>query len=84
MYCVCVRLGCMGKLNVQTYLFVFLCVQVSMLQTQVQTSESLLQDLQKSFSQSQNAVQSRLVSLMMLIQVELDFTGCKIIDTMRY
>lgn len=37
-------------------------VQVSMLQSQVQTSEALLQDLQKSFSQSQNAVQSRLVS----------------------
>lgn len=33
-----------------------------MLQSQVQTSETLLQDLQKSFSQSQNAVQSRLVS----------------------
>lgn len=32
-----------------------------MLQSQVQTSEALLQDLQKSFSQSQNAVQSRLV-----------------------
>lgn len=37
--------------------------QVSMLQTQVQTSEALLQDLQKSFSQSQNAVQSRLAEL---------------------
>lgn len=32
-----------------------------MLQSQVQSSEALLQDLQKSFSQSQNAVQSRLV-----------------------
>lgn len=37
--------------------------QVSMLQSQVQASESLLQDLQKSFSQSQNAVQSRLAEL---------------------
>lgn len=37
--------------------------QVSMLQSQVQTSEALLQDLQKSFSQSQNAVQSRLAQL---------------------
>uniref|UniRef100_A0A3Q1GPS2 Rab GTPase-binding effector protein 2 n=1 Tax=Acanthochromis polyacanthus TaxID=80966 RepID=A0A3Q1GPS2_9TELE len=37
--------------------------QVSMLQTQVHTSEALLQDLQKSFSQSQNAVQSRLAEL---------------------
>ncbi|KAM8724515.1 rab GTPase-binding effector protein 2 [Acanthopagrus schlegelii] len=37
--------------------------QVSMLQCQVQTSEALLQDLQKSFSQSQNAVQSRLAEL---------------------
>lgn len=37
--------------------------QVSMLQSQVQTSEALLQDLQKSFSQSQNAVQSRLAEL---------------------
>ncbi|KAM6904441.1 rab GTPase-binding effector protein 2, partial [Xenentodon cancila] len=37
--------------------------QVSMLQSQVQTSETLLQDLQKSFSQSQNAVQSRLAEL---------------------
>ncbi|KAM9394410.1 rab GTPase-binding effector protein 2 [Pholidichthys leucotaenia] len=37
--------------------------RVSMLQTQVQTSEALLQDLQKSFSQSQSAVQSRLVEL---------------------
>lgn len=36
--------------------------QVSALQSQVQTSEALLQDLQKSFSQSQTAVQSRLVS----------------------
>ncbi|XP_033998153.1 rab GTPase-binding effector protein 2 [Trematomus bernacchii] len=34
--------------------------QVSMLQAQVHTSEALLQDLQKSFSQSQSAVQSRL------------------------
>lgn len=33
-----------------------------MLQSEVQTSEALLQDLKKSFSQSQNAVQSRLVS----------------------
>uniref|UniRef100_A0A3B5A274 Rab GTPase-binding effector protein 2 n=1 Tax=Stegastes partitus TaxID=144197 RepID=A0A3B5A274_9TELE len=39
--------------------------QVSMLQSQVQTSEALLQDLQKSFSQSQNAVQSRLAELSM-------------------
>ncbi|KAM9745288.1 rab GTPase-binding effector protein 2 isoform 2-T2 [Menidia menidia] len=37
--------------------------QVSVLQSQVHTSESLLQDLQKSFSQSQNAVQSRLAEL---------------------
>ncbi|XP_056262481.1 rab GTPase-binding effector protein 2 isoform X3 [Pseudoliparis swirei] len=37
--------------------------QVSMLQCQVHTSEVLLQDLQKSFSQSQNAVQSRLAEL---------------------
>uniref|UniRef100_A0A8C2WXS4 Rab GTPase-binding effector protein 2 n=1 Tax=Cyclopterus lumpus TaxID=8103 RepID=A0A8C2WXS4_CYCLU len=37
--------------------------QVSMLQCQVHTSEALLQDLQKSFSQSQNAVQSRLAEL---------------------
>lgn len=37
--------------------------QVSTLQSQVQASESLLQDLQKSFSQSQNAVQSRLAEL---------------------
>uniref|UniRef100_UPI0037E7FEEA rab GTPase-binding effector protein 2 n=1 Tax=Semicossyphus pulcher TaxID=241346 RepID=UPI0037E7FEEA len=37
--------------------------QVSMLQSQVQTSEALLQDLQKSFSQSQSAVQSRLAEL---------------------
>ncbi|XP_037545479.1 rab GTPase-binding effector protein 2 [Nematolebias whitei] len=37
--------------------------QVSMLQSQVQASEALLQDLQKSFSQSQNAVQSRLAEL---------------------
>lgn len=39
--------------------------QVSMLQAQVQSSEALLQDLQKSFSQSQNAVQSRLAELSM-------------------
>ncbi len=38
-----------------------------MLQSQVQTSEALLQDLQKTFSQSQNAVQSRLVSDVMSI-----------------
>lgn len=38
-----------------------------MLQCQVHTSEALLQDLKKSFSQSQNAVQSRLVSDMMSI-----------------
>ncbi|KAI4822609.1 hypothetical protein KUCAC02_008141 [Chaenocephalus aceratus] len=37
--------------------------QVSMLQAQVHTSEALLQDLQKSFSQSQSAVQSRLAEL---------------------
>uniref|UniRef100_A0A8C6NI74 Rab GTPase-binding effector protein 2 n=1 Tax=Nothobranchius furzeri TaxID=105023 RepID=A0A8C6NI74_NOTFU len=37
--------------------------QVSVLQSQVQASEALLQDLQKSFSQSQNAVQSRLSEL---------------------
>ncbi|CAJ1076902.1 rab GTPase-binding effector protein 2 [Xyrichtys novacula] len=37
--------------------------QVSMLQSQVKTSETLLQDLQKSFSQSQSAVQSRLAEL---------------------
>lgn len=37
--------------------------QVSMLQSQVQASEALLQDLQKSFSQSQSAVQSRLTEL---------------------
>ncbi|KAI2666369.1 Rab GTPase-binding effector protein 2 [Labeo rohita] len=37
--------------------------QLSVLQSQVQTSETLLQDIQKSFSQSQNAVQSRLAEL---------------------
>ncbi|KAM3863836.1 rab GTPase-binding effector protein 2 [Diretmus argenteus] len=37
--------------------------QVSLLQSQVQTSETLLQDLQKSLSQSQNAVQGRLAEL---------------------
>ncbi|XP_059204213.1 rab GTPase-binding effector protein 2 [Centropristis striata] len=37
--------------------------QVSLLQGQVHTSEALLQELQKSFSQSQNAVQSRLAEL---------------------
>ncbi|XP_026063891.1 rab GTPase-binding effector protein 2-like [Carassius auratus] len=37
--------------------------QLSVLQSQVQASETLLQDLQKSFSQSQNAVQSRLAEL---------------------
>lgn len=37
--------------------------QVSVLQSQVHASEALLQDLQKSFSQSQNAVQSRLAEL---------------------
>ncbi|KAK2833693.1 hypothetical protein Q5P01_017582 [Channa striata] len=37
--------------------------QVTMLQSQVQMSEALLQELQKSFSQSQNAVQSRLAEL---------------------
>uniref|UniRef100_A0A3B4EDW8 Rab GTPase-binding effector protein 2 n=1 Tax=Pygocentrus nattereri TaxID=42514 RepID=A0A3B4EDW8_PYGNA len=37
--------------------------QVSALQSQVQTSEALLLELQKSFSQSQNAVQSRLTEL---------------------
>ncbi|XP_070779561.1 rab GTPase-binding effector protein 2 [Enoplosus armatus] len=37
--------------------------QVSVLQSQVHSSEALLQDLQKSFSQSQNAVQSRLAEL---------------------
>uniref|UniRef100_A0A8C1WMT3 Rab GTPase-binding effector protein 2 n=1 Tax=Cyprinus carpio TaxID=7962 RepID=A0A8C1WMT3_CYPCA len=37
--------------------------QLSVLQSQVQTSETLLQDLQKSFSHSQNAVQSRLAEL---------------------
>ncbi|XP_016339626.1 rab GTPase-binding effector protein 2-like isoform X2 [Sinocyclocheilus anshuiensis] len=37
--------------------------RLSVLQSQVQTSETLLQDLQKSFSQSQNAVQSRLAEL---------------------
>lgn len=37
--------------------------QLSVLQSQVQTSEALLQDLQKSFSLSQNAVQSRLAEL---------------------
>lgn len=37
--------------------------QVSVLQSQVQTSEALLQDLQKSFSLSQNAVQGRLAEL---------------------
>lgn len=37
--------------------------QVSMLQCQVHTSEALLQDIQKAFSQSQNAVQSRLAEL---------------------
>ncbi|XP_037332158.2 rab GTPase-binding effector protein 2 [Pungitius pungitius] len=37
--------------------------QVSMLQCQVHTSEALLRDIQKSFSQSQNAVQSRLAEL---------------------
>ena len=34
---------------------------MTLLQCQVHTSETLLQDLQKSVSQSQNAVQSRLV-----------------------
>ncbi|XP_068434965.1 rab GTPase-binding effector protein 2 [Clinocottus analis] len=37
--------------------------QVTMLQCQVHTSEALLQELQKSFSQSQHAVQSRLAEL---------------------
>lgn len=37
--------------------------QVTTLQAQVQTSEALLLDLQKSLSQSQNAVQSRLAEL---------------------
>ncbi|KAJ0058407.1 hypothetical protein NL108_013897, partial [Boleophthalmus pectinirostris] len=37
--------------------------QVSKLQSQVKASESLLKDLHKSFSQSQNAVQSRLAEL---------------------
>lgn len=37
--------------------------QLSVLQSQVQTSEALLQDLQKSFSMSQNAVQCRLAEL---------------------
>ncbi|KAF5903236.1 sarcalumenin-like isoform X1, partial [Clarias magur] len=37
--------------------------QVAVLQSQVQTSETLLQELQKSFSQSQSAVQSRLKEL---------------------
>ncbi|KAL6102707.1 uncharacterized protein ACO6RY_02263 [Pungitius sinensis] len=37
--------------------------QVAMLQCQVHTSEALLRDIQKSFSQSQNAVQSRLAEL---------------------
>lgn len=37
--------------------------QVSKLQSQVKTSEALLKDLHKSFSQSQNAVQSRLAEL---------------------
>lgn len=37
--------------------------QVSKLQSQVKTSEALLKDLLKSFSQSQNAVQSRLSEL---------------------
>ncbi|XP_051987743.1 rab GTPase-binding effector protein 2-like [Xyrauchen texanus] len=37
--------------------------QLSVLQSQVHTSEALLQDLQKSFSQSQSAVQSRLTEL---------------------
>ncbi|KAK6300049.1 hypothetical protein J4Q44_G00300820 [Coregonus suidteri] len=36
---------------------------VSVLQSQVQTSEALLQELQKSFNQSQNAVHSRLAEL---------------------
>ncbi|TRY59855.1 hypothetical protein DNTS_035272 [Danionella cerebrum] len=38
-------------------------LDLSVLQSQVQTSEGLLQDLQKSFSQSQSAVQSRLAEL---------------------
>ncbi|CAL8289296.1 unnamed protein product [Boreogadus saida] len=37
--------------------------QVTLLQCQVHTSETLLQDLKKSVSQSQNAVQSRLAEL---------------------
>lgn len=37
--------------------------QVSALQAQIQNSEALLQELQKSFSQSQNTVQSRLTEL---------------------
>ncbi|XP_035592841.1 rab GTPase-binding effector protein 2-like [Oncorhynchus keta] len=36
---------------------------VSVLQSQVQTSEALLQELQKSFNQSQNAIHSRLAEL---------------------
>ncbi|CAN9505735.1 unnamed protein product [Ophioblennius macclurei] len=39
--------------------------QVSMLQSQVQSSEAVLKDLQQSFSQSQNAVQKRLAELSM-------------------
>lgn len=42
--------------------FVYGYLKVSKLQSQVKASEGLLNDLQKSFSQSQNAVQSRLVS----------------------
>lgn len=55
------------RLQFHTSVCVFVCVQVSMLQSHVQTSEALLQDLQKSFSQSQNAVQGRLVSDTMLV-----------------
>lgn len=50
------------KGRAQTYTLVNVFAQVTTLQSQVQMSETLLQDLQKSFSQSQNAVQSRLVS----------------------
>lgn len=42
-----------------------------MLQSQFQNSEALLQDLQKSFSLSQNAVQSRLVSAVTVIVLEI-------------
>ena len=58
------------KRQLTTELNVTVCrvCQVSVLQSQVQTSEALLQELQKSFNQSQNAIHSRLVSDRHLVQ----------------